>query len=121
MVDVVTYHSTNAKPNEQWAAFLVSSSGDQLPMKFTGKDEQTVKTRAVEWFKAEKVRQTALLGEAVNEAHDEDIKSTGGRGHHFAGKIWVINRQTDDKRRIEPNELAGFEAQGYVRGGPRSK
>lgn len=43
-----------------------------------------------------------------------------GRGHHFAGKVWMVNKTTGDKKRIDPSEQSTYEANGYVRGGPRS-
>lgn len=40
--------------------------------------------------------------------------------HGLAGKIWMVNRQTGHKTRIDPVEQQAFEANGYQKGGPRS-
>lgn len=48
------------------------------------------------------------------------IPANESRGHHFAGKIWMVNKSTNHKTRIDQSQLSEYEANGYVRGGPRS-
>jgi len=42
-------------------------------------------------------------------------------GHHFAGKVWMIHSFTKAKQRVNPDEVAKYKAEGWVKGGPRSK
>lgn len=40
--------------------------------------------------------------------------------HGLSGKIWMVNRQSGHKTRIDPSLMQEFEERGYIRGGPRS-
>jgi hypothetical protein len=40
----------------------------------------------------------------------------GGRGSGGTGRIWVINRKTRDRKRIDPTDLDNFLSLGYVQG-----
>jgi hypothetical protein len=42
-----------------------------------------------------------------------------GRGHHFAGKVWMRNGET--LKRVALTEIALYEKNGYYRSGPRGK
>jgi hypothetical protein len=85
-------------------------------MSFFGPTEAEAVQKANSWYAKESERQKRIVGTSEIE-----IAADSSKSHHFSGKVWVINRQTHDLRRIEPNELAQYEANGYVRGGPRSK
>jgi hypothetical protein len=43
-----------------------------------------------------------------------------GRGKANIGKVWMVNKATSSLVRALPEQVAGLEARGYVRGGPRS-
>ena len=111
-MNIVTYHSVNSKPHEAWLAYIVLSTGEQWLVRCVGHTEEEAKTRAQALWEKEQARYATV--NAMCEPSE-------GRGHHFAGKVWVINRETHDLRRIALSELASYEAQGYVRGGPRSR
>lgn len=48
------------------------------------------------------------------------IENAGALAHKGKGQIWVVNRTTAHKTKIDPARLQEFEANGYERGGPRS-
>lgn len=116
-IKVITYQSANAKPDERWIGYVVLPNGQNWQVRFSGSDEQSVIANAKTVYVAERAKQTKLRGSLDSETNDKPALS----GHHFSGKVWVINKTIHDLKRIEPHELAGYEANGYVRGGPRSK
>lgn len=119
-IKVITYHSSNAKPDEQWLGYVVLSDGNQWLVRFSGSNEQAVITKARSFYMLEKSRLAKLHGNQEDDRNDVRVIQTN-RGHHLAGLVWVINRELHDLKRIKPEELAGYEARGYVKGGPRSK
>lgn len=121
MTNIVTYHSVSAKPHEAWLAYVVLPSGEQWLVRCTGHSELEAKTKAqVLWDKEQKkyAKANEMADCLIAAGHDKLLE---GRGRHFAGKVWVINRAMHDLKRIDPNELDSYLANGYVRGGPRSK
>lgn len=48
--------------------------------------------------------------------------TASGRGHHFAGKVWMIKEDGWEKKkiRVDKSEVEKYEAEGWKRGGPRS-
>lgn len=127
MTNIVTYHSVNAKPHEAWIAYVVLPSGEQWLVRCTGHSELEAKTKAqVLWDKECKryqVHNSIVDGCDVQTMVRVDRRSAiGSRASEmFKDKVWVINRATHDLKRIDPNELDSYLANGYVRGGPRSK
>jgi hypothetical protein len=146
-IEVVTYSSANAKPHERWLAFVLIN-GKQWLVRFSGPDEASTAERARNFYKAEKERQTRLCGDdapspvtvrekasiivsggaGVNKTAPADgFKSdwggpaSPGRGHALKGMVWVANRDTKHKTRIKADELAAYEAKGYIKAGPRTQ
>lgn len=131
-MNIVTYHSTNAKPNEAWLAYVVLPNGEQWLVRCTGHSELEAKTKAqVLWDREQKkyrAHNDLVDAEAgdVKVVHNHGTPNSfsvapSGRGAHFAGKVWVIHQTTRELKRIDPKELDSHLADGYVRGGPRSK
>ena len=117
-MNIITYHSSNAKPHEAWLAYVELENGEQWLVRCTGRTELEAKTKAQVLWDRERSKYAAH-----NAIKDEPVERTG-RGAHLhgmVGKVWVINRSTHHLCRIDPNELAKFEQDGYQRGGPRSK
>lgn len=145
--NIVTYHSSNAKPHEAWLAYVVLPSGEQWLVRFTGHSELEAKTKAqVLWDKEQKryavVNKVDIVNAALAAAAFNRIATVGaepascnidhpgynfaqskgqGRGAQFVGKVWVIHQETRELKRIDPNELDSYLGRGYIRGGPRSK
>ena len=44
-----------------------------------------------------------------------------GRVAAFAGKVWMLNRTTGERARIEVGLVAEYEGKGFIKAGPRSK
>lgn len=49
------------------------------------------------------------------------VKEKSKSDHGNIGKVWMLNRQTSHRVRIEADQVSKYEWMGYVRGGPRSK
>lgn len=124
-IAVATYHSTNAKPDELWLGYCILPSGQQLLVRFSGATEESVIAKARAFYEKEKARQDRLYGStaaaADNDAISDDDDVPSGRGVQFVGKVWMLNRETGERARVIPAEVADYAAKGYVRGGPRSK
>lgn len=124
-VRVVTYHSINSKPVEAWVGYVVLPNGEQLLVRFSGPDEQQVVNRATAWFKAERARQAALVGYRVGTIY-EPLDNTSARnndpskGQRFAGKVWMLNRGTGERARVETDQVGSYESRGFVKAGPRA-
>lgn len=78
-------------------------------------------------YKSEECYLAAMEVERVKNivAIEEDGWSSGFEAptstHGLAGKVWVLNRTTGHRTRIDVSEVVSYEANGYVKGGPRSK
>lgn len=101
--------------------------GNDTYMSFFGVTEEEAKTKALSWYEAERVRwgKIGLAPENVDEKHLSPIVDPWaalkpeGRGHHFVGKVWMLNKN-NHKVRVDAAEQSGYEAKGYKLGGPRS-
>jgi len=111
-MNIITYHSSNAKPHEAWLAYVELANGEQWLVRCTGHSELEAKMKAqVLWDREQK----------KYAAHNSKVDCQKESSHHLAGKMWMINRVTHHLCRIDPGELTAYEAKGYERGGPRSK
>lgn len=101
--------------------------GNDLRMSFFGATEAEAKSRAEAWYAAEKKRQERLWPEKAREVALTAEERTSNNlqasnyGHGLRGMVWMFNRATGDRKRVQPSEVAGLEWAGYQRGGPRSK
>ncbi len=120
MVDVVTYSSVNANPKERWMAYIVLPNGSLWLVRFVGETEQIAKDKAIRLWEAERAKVSA---QPINDgfaAKAEWPKPADGRGSHFAGKAWLIHKETREKIRVPVEEVSKY-LNEYDRGGPRSK
>lgn len=106
-MNIITYHSATAKPEWSWVGYIELPNGEYLGIMFRDYTEDGVKAKA-EQFWAENYKPAA-------DAAVENVASN----HHFAGKVWMVNKQLGQKRRVLPSEIAAL-GDGWVRGGPRS-
>ncbi len=60
-------------------------------------------------------------GEVLHKPVTVDKPVPQGRSGSFVGKVWMLNRATGERARVEPHRVVAFEACGFERGGPRSK
>lgn len=118
---ITMYQSTDCPIAKIWLAHM--DFGNDTYMSFFGPTAEAAEKRANDWYDKERARQLRIVGSSEQEeiAKPKNNGSGDGRGQHFLGKVWMINRTTGHKARVEPSEVSGFEASGYVRGGPRSK
>lgn len=112
-MQITTYSSIKAWPEKRWLASLDIGKG--LLMSFFRATEAEAIQAAQSWYDGELERQKRLEASTVNSM------ALGDGREATAGKIWMLNRTTDHRIRIDANELKLFEGRGYVRGGPRSK
>lgn len=116
---------------DEWGKdrFLVHMNlGSDIYMSFFGSSAKEAEDKARNWYENERKRAERIdpsIKSAATVSND-GWGDTGGwskpdtRGMHFAGKIWMVNKSTGDKKRIDPSEQSLYEGRGYVRGGPRS-
>lgn len=121
MTKVVTYESKNvSNPKERWTAYAVLPSGELWLVRCCGETEEIAKSKALALYESEREKWEAREG-AAKPKNEPAVKSEGlGRGAHFLGKVWMINKTTGDKKRVSKDEVAQYEWAGYIRGGPRS-
>lgn len=117
-IEVVTYHSTNAKPSEAWLAY-VENNGVRWMVQFAAASEEAAKAKALALWESERAK---LYKPAAPETNRDASKPVGGgRGSHFVGKAWLINSATREKIRVPVEDVSRYLSQGWERGGPRSK
>lgn len=115
MTTIVTYESKNvSNPKERWQAYAVLPNGNLWLVRCTGETEEVAATKARTLYESEREKHSKL---AHNQTMSKDSKLSQ---HHNAGKVWMINHKTGDKKRVTPNEVSQYEWAGYVKGGPRS-
>jgi len=127
MTEVVTYYSANAKPKERWLAYAILPDGNQWQVRFTGETEEVAKSKAIRLYEAELAKYAGGEHKPV-EQKPSDGWSAGanpwpvsqGRGAHFAGKAWLIHKETRQKIRVPVEQVEQYLGE-YERGGPRSK
>lgn len=112
MTQTVTYHSQNAAPHEAWIAYAVLPNGQRWNVMVTASTESEAVDKITSLYDAE-INKWKNTGEGA--------KISVNRGHHFAGKVWMIHSFTKAKQRVNPDEVAKYEAEGWIKGGPRSK
>lgn len=122
---IIVYYSPDARPHERYLSFIELPDKSQLLIRHCGETEEQARERAREFWGYEKERQLRLMGKRAALAAPKPAQVTATasdtpRTSGFAGKIWVVNRGTQHKCRIDPGELPEYESRGYVRGGPRS-
>lgn len=112
-MQITTYQSIKAWPEKRWLASL--DIGNNLLMSFFAKTEQEAIDAANRWWELRMQREAELNASPFNSEAVIDGREALG------GKLWMLNRMTGHRARINASELALYEGRGYVKGGPRSK
>ena len=118
-MDTVTYHSTNAKPDSVWMAYVIMPNGQRWNVPSYGATEKEAVDKIVALWESERAK--------VKTWDDPDVPyvqryGRADRIHHLAGLVWVIHKETREKRRLPASEADALMAFGeWERGGPRSK
>jgi len=117
-MNIVTYRSSNAAPGKEFAAYIVLPNGEYLGIMFTASTEEAATAKAKRFMDEEKFK--AKFSIADDDNVNAIMEATGvNRGHHLAGKVWMVNVATREKRRVSPEDAAAL-GEGWVRGGPKS-
>ena len=113
MTQTITYHSNNAPAGQEWMAYAVLPNGQRWNVYSMASTEAEAINKIVSLYESEIAKnKTTEFVQVVGRAD---------RSHHFAGKVWMIHSFTRAKQRVNPDEVAKYEAEGWVKGGPRSK
>ena len=142
MTNVATYQniSNNVPEDHRWLAYIVLPTGDFWHVRFNGPTEEIARSKAIALWTKENAKwerlglNTTVCSDAAgmndgslvveDETPSIDPWSAShqpaGRGHHFAGKVWMCHEQHGLKR-VALTEIALYEKNGYYRSGPRSK
>lgn len=108
----------------KWNARIYKGEKFLFTPEFFGATEDEAKLKARKWVGEVS---SVEYRERMAELKPADIKPEtsdnegAGRGKHFAGKVWLLNRATGHKCRVEPDQVEGLMQNGYVKAGPRSK
>ena len=135
--EIVTYHSTNNKP--EWFSYL-KPNGEFLGVRFEADTEAAVIERAKNWWINEKGRQNRLEGKV--ELDDDEVDSgpykkqadaadgwgaptkTWGNApksdHKLTGSVWLGNPTTKEKKRVPAAEADKMLNEGWIKCGPRT-
>ena len=132
-IEIITYHvvSGTPKPGFEWVAYVVLPNGEYWGVRFNGSTEELVRSKATRLWAKEQERFKRFAADIEPEdnaiANPEEEKpvdpwanAPSGRGHHFAGKVWM-RHETEGLKRVPLTEIALYEKNGYYRSGPRSK
>lgn len=118
MPNVVTYRSEAASENRRWVGYVELPSGEYWMVAFYGATEDEVKNKAFDLWQKEKTK-FACQYDSLVDGKPTQVKPTSQ--HHFAGKIWMIHSFTRARQRVNPEDVEKMLAEGWERGGPRSK
>jgi len=122
----ITIYQTEAEGPKKFLAHM--DLGNQIYMSFFGATRAAAMQRANDFYNRERARRLRLDASAREVAttpqkltSNSPIKPQGpsGKDGGFAGMVWVINHVTRHKLRVLPDQVAKYEANGFVRGGPR--
>lgn len=134
-MQIVAYQTdeiTNS-PNLKWLGFIKGDGGLLIPIRFNGASKEEVKKKASEWLQSQR-KPKPWEEDTTEEAFAEYVASNPveptvkkvfpsqrpsqgpGRGHGNAGRIWVVNRDTGDRKRIQESELKEYIGLGYMKG-----
>ena len=135
MTNVATYYniSDNVPEDQHFFAYIILPSGDFWHVRFNGSTEEVAREKAISRWTKENAKWERLgLNKAPdiieNYKHDDEVPLDGeplatkdpwavpsGRGHHFAGKVWM-RHATEGLKRVALTEIALYEKNGFVRG-----
>ena len=108
---VVTYqacHGNNLPQQLQFIAQVMLPNGKFWGVYFTGSTQIEVVNKAIACWNAEEAKIKERLPTGAGQVFENQ--------HHFAGKIWMFNKQTGDKVRIDSAQITEYEFKGYERG-----
>jgi len=133
------YEGQDEWGSKKWLAHL--NLGNDIFMSFLRGSKVDAETAARDWYERESKRfkhkdSCDIDGEVkVVEAKKDEAWATGqqwgsgdgwgtpvdGRAAAFTGKVWMLNRTTGERARIEAGLVAEYEGKGFIKAGPRSK
>lgn len=114
----------------------IVSNGVVLPVYCIGKTADEAKANAEKFWQSElakeRTKQGSFLPAADNATGFEppanrprnvfaEPGANVGRGAHLIGLVWLVNRTTKEKKRVPPGDVDAMLAQGWERGGPKTK
>ena len=117
MTNVATYQniSNNVSEDQRWLAYIILPTGDFWHVRFNGATEEIARSRAIALWTKENAKWERLgLNKAEDDVDPWASEAPSGRGHHFAGKVWMRNGET--LKRVALTEIALYEKNGFVRG-----
>jgi hypothetical protein len=120
------YEGQDEWGSNRWLAHI--NLGSDIYMSFFGPTKEAAEKRARNWYenerkRAERIDPSIKSNDPVSNdgwGDSDGWSKPDTRGMHFAGKVWMVNKSTGEKKRIDPSEQSLYEGRGFVRGGPRS-
>ncbi len=127
-VKIISYFSEEPiAPNMAWLAYVILPSGKMWDVRFNGSTKEAAIESAKRLYLSELARFKTNREDIENDKVKPvargkkaprslpSVKKSRGKG-----QIWVVNRKTGKRARIDPASLAEYESKGFVKGGPRS-
>jgi len=131
---ILTYHCDDeALPALKWISYIFKD-GTIIPIRFNAETKVEVTQKAKFWFESQtapKSYQQDTTEESFAEYLDtkpvvepkkifptvtRSAAPGPGRGHGNVGRIWVVNRDTKDRKRVHESELSDYIGRGYMKG-----
>jgi hypothetical protein len=126
--NVITYHSVNPDALTPWVAYIVLDNGEYWGVRFSEDTEEAVIDAALNRWKIEKAKGERLSPSApvtpsakLPSVRTKLSTTPSPEATGLAGKVWMLNRVTGHRARVNAPELDSYLSRGYVKGGPRSK
>lgn len=122
------YEGEDQWGSKKWLAHL--NLGNDLFMSFLRGTKKEAEDAARDWYERESKRfkhqdSCNMDGEGKKEDGCGDVPASNGWGssgdHKMIGKVWMLNRTTGERTRIDGGLVAEYEGKGFVKAGPRSK
>jgi hypothetical protein len=117
-MNILTYHSEDALAHKAWIAYPCIDGLFLVRCEAATKEEAVARAEA--WYAKESAKQARIVGDS-EEDHEPSTFNRAMKGHHFEGKVWMLNRATGKRARVMHHEVASWRGMGYVEAGPRSK
>lgn len=118
MIEITAYHNATAPVWRQWIAYVVLSDGKLWGVYATGATDEAAKSKIGALWGNE---QAKFKTQSSSWDDIAEPKSSNGKEHHFANKVWMRHKEDRTLVRVPLTEITMYEQRGFKRSGPRSK
>ena len=120
-MNTITYFSQNAPAGQEWLAQVFLPNGQKWLVHSYGATEAEAVEKITNLYESEMNKHKPVNVQTVGRGTRPEPEAKSGRGAHFVGKVWLIHSFSRAKIRVDQSEVEKYLAEGWERGGPRSK